>query len=230
MAQLDQDRYRRLTQPFVYGTDDGVFLDTTNNQVVVILGGTVVARADATGITADLEFSGEARGDLLRRGASGWEVVAKGSAYQHLTMGSAGTDPGWADDPLVTTVTLTPTTIAGNSAGDLGHADGVELVAAVSGKIIQPVACVINYTFGVAAYTDGGNIQPGYKDGTGIMTLTAAATSLGAGADCIMLLSPLTGAALVNKALVLRAAAAFTAAAGQTGTASVKTYYRLLSA
>ena len=228
MSQLDPARYKRLTVGSTYGSDDGLYHDVTNDQICAVLGDTVVARFDATGMAGDLEFTSEANGDILVRVAGVWTRLAKGTAYQHLAMPAAADVPAWADDTLVTTVTLTPTTIAGNSAGDLGHADGVELVPAVANKIIAPVACVINYTFGVAAYTDGGNIQPGYKDGTGIMTLTSAATSLGAAANCIMLLSPLTGAALVGKALVLRAAAAFTAAAGQTGTASVKTYYRLV--
>jgi len=153
-------------------------------------------------------------------GNTGW--VAYESAASVTSAISAATEI------LSTTVALSKTVIVGDSAGDIGHADGVVLVAAVSGKIIAPVSCVIAYTFDTAAYTAGGNIQPGYKDGTGIMTLTSAATSLGAAASCIMLLSPLTGAALVNKALVLRAAAAFTDPGTAAGTASVTTHYRLL--
>jgi hypothetical protein len=72
MAQLDQDRYLRLSKSFTYGQDDGLFWDRTNTQLVLVLGDTIVGRVDATGITADLEFSSEARGDLLRRDASAW--------------------------------------------------------------------------------------------------------------------------------------------------------------
>src|SRR3990167_354982 len=74
MAQLDPDRYKRLTRGnSAYGRDDGLFWDNTNSQVVVVLNDAIVARIDATGITADLEYSGETRGDIQRRSATAWE-------------------------------------------------------------------------------------------------------------------------------------------------------------
>jgi hypothetical protein len=44
-----------------------------------------------------LDFIGSvARGDILFRGASGWQRLAAGSAGQVLTTGGAGADPSWA--------------------------------------------------------------------------------------------------------------------------------------
>jgi hypothetical protein len=91
MAQLDRDRYKRLTRGnTVYGQDDGLFWDATASQLVVVMGDAVVARIDAGGIAADLEVSGNARGDLLRRGDTALErLAAKGSGT---FVGGDGTD------------------------------------------------------------------------------------------------------------------------------------------
>jgi hypothetical protein len=73
MAQLDPDRYRKLSINARYGTSDGLYYDADNNTLVLALGDTVVDVITATGSTADLEVTSEARGDILRRGASAWE-------------------------------------------------------------------------------------------------------------------------------------------------------------
>jgi hypothetical protein len=80
VTQIDQNRYRRLGQPFEYASSDGVYKDTTNNTIVIVLGGTILSVHTSSGSTADLELSSEARGDLLRRGAAAWErFTAKAS-------------------------------------------------------------------------------------------------------------------------------------------------------
>lgn len=77
MAQLDSDRYKRLSRGnSAYGRDDGLFYDSDTGEVVVVLNDAIVARVGTTGITADLEFSSEARGDILRRNASSWGRLA----------------------------------------------------------------------------------------------------------------------------------------------------------
>jgi hypothetical protein len=248
MSQLNADQYLQLTKSQTYGQSDGLYWDKTNSQLVMVIADAIVARIDTTGITADLEFSGEARGDILRRGASAWEKYSAKTAGQILC--GDGTDliaAAMSGDATISaagavtlanpqrtiqssTVTLTPDTIVGNSAGDIGHADGVELVAAVASKIILPVAVVINYTHGVAAYTDGGNITAGYKDGSSATGAIAALASFAAAASSVHCSVPTSGSALVNKALVLRSAAAFTNPGTATGTAAVKTYYRLIDA
>lgn len=293
MTQLSSSQYIRLSQPKDYASSDGLYYDKTNNKLVIVDGGTIRAYIDANGIQADFELSGEARGDISRRGASAWEAhsaktsgqllggdgtdvksmpvtgdvslahsagnlvstvanltqagqaagdliyrdaaatfarLAKGTAGQGLSMNAAENAPVWTDSGgLISTVTLTPTTIEGNAAGDLGHANGVQLVAGVASKVIVPTAVSINFTYGTAAYADGGNLSVGYAGGGAITGVISAAASLNAVASNINLLFPLEGLALVNTALVLRSAAPFTNAGGATGTASVKTHYRLLT-
>lgn len=73
MAQLSPNRYKRLTSGPTYGQSDGLYWDATNSQLVLVMGDAIVARVDASGISADLEVTNEARGDILRRGASAWE-------------------------------------------------------------------------------------------------------------------------------------------------------------
>jgi len=120
--------------------------------------------------------------------------------------------------------------IVGSSAGQLGEANGVTLVAAVANKVIAPLAILVNYARDTAAYTGGGNVTAGYADGAAATGLVSAAALFGAAASSIQALAPLSGAALVNKALVLRAASAFTQPGTAAGIAVVTTYYRLIDA
>lgn len=61
------------------------------------------------------------------------------------------------DDTIyVAEVSISAAEIVGTAAGDLGHADGVELVAAPgAGKALQFVDAVIIYDYDTAAYTGG---------------------------------------------------------------------------
>jgi hypothetical protein len=247
MAQLSSTQYKRLTTGPTYGQSDGLYWDATNSQLALVIGDAIVARIDAAGIAADLEVTSEARGDILRRGASAWERLSAKTSGQVLvgngtdiasvavsgdaTLSSSGTLALASPQRLLSTsVALTDALIVGNAAGDIGHADGVELVAAVASKIIEPTAVVISYTHATAAYTDGGNVTAGYKDGGAATGLIAAANLFGAAASSVSVLRPLSGAALVNKAFVLRSSAAFSNPGTAAGTASVTTYYRLISA
>jgi hypothetical protein len=248
MSQLSSTLYKRLTGPMVYGQSDGLYWDVTNSQLVMVLGDAIVARVDATGITADLEVSGNARGDLMRRGAAAWEsLVAKAAGQIVIGDGTDVISAAVSGDLAsisaagavtlanpqklqVATVNLTETTIVGNSAGDIGHAAGVTLVAAVASKVIVPIAISINYTYATAAYTAGGNLSAIYVGGAAATGTVAAATSLGAGASNVNELRPVSGAALVNTALALVSSAAFTQPGTAAGTATVTTYYRLIDA
>lgn len=90
MSQLDPSRYVKASSGTVYGQSYGIYWDKTNSQLVLAIAGTVIARADATGITADLEVADNIRGDLLRRGASALERFAAKTSGQ-VVMGD-GTD------------------------------------------------------------------------------------------------------------------------------------------
>jgi hypothetical protein len=248
MTQLSPNQYKRLTGPVTYGQSDGLYWDNTNSQLVLVMGDSVVARIDSSGITADLEVSGEARGMLIRRGSSAWEGVSAKTAGQIVigdgtdvisaavsgdlaSVSAAGAVTFANPQKLqVSTVNLTKALIVGTDAGDIGHAAGVTLVAAVASKIIEPIAIVINYTFDTAAYTAGGNISAIYAGGAAATGICSAANSLGAAASNINVLRPLSGLGLVNTALALTAASGFTDPGTAAGTAVVKTYYRLIDA
>src|SRR3990167_5066357 len=138
MAQLDPDRYKRLTRGnSAYGRDDGLFWDNTNSQVVVVLNDAIVARIDATGITADLEYSGETRGDIQRRGATAWERHVALTAGQVL-MGD-GTDvlsQAISGDVALSgagLATVTDLTLASEARGDIARR-GASVWAAHSAK------------------------------------------------------------------------------------------------
>lgn len=80
MTQLDPARYKRLTVGSTYGSDDGLYHDVTNDQICAVLGDTIVARFDATGMAADLEFTSEANGDILRRVGGVWAALSAKTA------------------------------------------------------------------------------------------------------------------------------------------------------
>ena len=222
--------------------------DGTDIVSVAVSGDVALSSAGAATVT-DLTLTSEARGDVVRRNASAWGVVsAKTSGQVLLGDGTDVISAALSGDVSAvsaagsvtlanpqrtieaTTVNLTNTTIVGNSAGDLGHAAGVTLVAAVASKIIEPIAIVINFTFATAAYTDGGNVSAKYSGGVDATGVCSAANSFGAAASKINVLRPLSGLSLVNTDLVLVAASAFTDPGTAVGTAAVKTYYRLIDA
>lgn len=248
MTQLNPSQYKRLTASMTYGQSDGLYWDSTNSRLVLVIGDAQAAVVDSTGITADLEVSGNVRGDLLRRGASALERFAAKTAGQvvigdgtdvisaalsgDVSAVSAAGSVTLANPQrlLSATVAIPKTAIVGTDAGDLGHAAGVQLVAGVASKIIEPIAIVLNYTYSTAAYTDGGNISAIYSGGAAATGVIAAASSLGAGASNISVLRPLSGLALVNTDLRLVSAAGFTDPGTAAGTISATTYYRLIAA
>ena len=248
VAQLDPTQYKKLTAGMVYGQSDGLYWDNTNSRLILVIDDTTVAVIDSTGITADLEVSGNVRGDLLRRGASALERFAAKAAGQVIigdgtdvisaalggdvsTVSSAGSVVLANPQRLLSaTVAIPKTAIVGTDAGDLGHAAGVQLVAAVATKIIEPIAIVLNYTFDTAAYTAGGNVSAIYQGGAAATGVVTAANSFGAAASNINVLRPLSGLALVNTDLRLIAASGFTDPGTAAGTISATTYYRLISA
>jgi hypothetical protein len=97
MSQLDADQYLRLTPEITYGQSDGLYYDRTNVLLVLVMADAVVWSVDATGAmlagaleAADLNISGQARGDILRRGAAAWERLAAATSAQILV--GDGTD------------------------------------------------------------------------------------------------------------------------------------------
>lgn len=130
---------------------------------------------------------------------------------------------------LYATKTLGAAEIVGSTAGTLGHADGVTLVTAVSGKHILPVDVVVVFTFATAAYTAGGNTYISHGSvGTLTGSLTAGA-SFGRSSSGYWVYRPSSSAmTTTGKNLAIVADAAFTQPGTAASTAIVYTYYRLV--
>lgn len=249
MTQLDSSRYKRLTGPLSYGQSDGLYWDGTNSQLVMVMGDAVVARIDATGITADLEFASEAQGDILRRGASAWERHAAATSGQVLvgdgtdltsvavsgdaTLAASGALALGSNLVKVATGEISAADIVATDAGKLGHANGYPLLAAVgSGYVPEFIACALFYDFDTAAYTAGGNTTVNLSGGGAAQSdPVSAANCLGAAADKLVLLRPPTasaGVAMVDNAgLNLVAAVAFTDPGTAVGVLRYALMYRV---
>lgn len=216
MAQVNPSNYVHLD--YYRGRSDGWYLEKATGNVVLVINGVVSATLGAAPTAGNM---------LVGNGTAYASVAVSGDA----SLSSAGALTLASPQRLQsTTVALTPTTIVGNSAGDIAHAAGVTLVPAVTGKIIVVDSVHIAYTYSTDAYGDGGTLAAIYVGGSACTGTVAAATSLGAGASNVNLLRPLSGAVLASTAVALFASGAFSNAGTAAGTASVTTYYRLVSA
>jgi hypothetical protein len=139
----------------------------------------------------------------------GVEVIDENGAVTadiQATAGSIGSEE-IADSVLkVDKVTLTADEIVGDSAGEIGHSAGAELVAAPgSGKCLEFVSAVLSYTHDTADYTGGGDDNVIQLDTTAVSPAIAGADLLEASADKIVQVSATTGdadvALVANKPL-----------------------------
>lgn len=131
--------------------------------------------------------------------------------------------------------TLTATTIVGTSAGDLGHASGVELVAAPgAGFALQFIRAIAIYDFATAAYTGGGD-DTSIRIGGGGAAITGIVTSanlLGASGDKIVRFDPLAAAALpvtANAGISINSTTAWTQPGTAAGVVRIYTTYRVIT-
>jgi hypothetical protein len=141
---------------------------------------------------------------------------------------SAKIDPGIIQ---AVTVTLTPTTIVGTAAGDLGHTDGVVLVAAEAGKIHEFISATLSYDFVVAAYTGGADDLVIRQGATAVSAPIAAADLLGDTADDIAFVSALSAAdvKLTANSTLNIASTAWTQPGTAAGTCKVHVLYRTVA-
>lgn len=125
MAQLDPDRYRRLSVPYGYASSDGLYQDTESPSLVLVLGGVIVDVITVAGHTGDLEVTSEARGDLLRRGAAAWERFSAKTSAQILI--GDGTDvvsvavSGDATISAAGALTVADVTVGADATGDVQY-------------------------------------------------------------------------------------------------------------
>lgn len=148
-------------------------------------------------------------------GQIAWDVQAP------IKFGSGEIQSGVDASVLNASGTIASADITGASAGQLAHAQGVELVAAGGAHVInQLVYAIIILDYATAAYTGGGNCSINIGSGGAALTGVAAASIfLTASADSITEFVPLAATKNVyteNKGLNLVAASAPT----QPGTAA----------
>lgn len=132
------------------------------------------------------------------------------------------------------TGSISAANIVGTGAGQLGHANGVVLQAAPGANVaLQPIAFGLYYTFGVAAYTAGGNLTVNWGAGGAALTgLVSAANSVGAASSKAVMFFPLAtaGVAIVsNMSLNLVSSVAFTQPGTATGTIAWELWYRTMA-
>jgi len=177
-------------------------------------------------------------------GSSGANVLGPGAViiYNGVWYFNSGTkaSPVWSElqiGPSLlkrATGTISSANITGTAAGQLGHANGVPLVAAPGASVaLMPVALGMYYTFNTAAYGAGGNVSLNWGAGGAALTgVVSAANSLGAASSKAVMFFPLStaGVAIVsNASLNLVAAAAFTNPGTAAGTISWELWYRKLT-
>lgn len=132
MAQLDPDQYRQLTRGVLYGYSYGVFLDIVNGLVVVAINDNIIFSIDSSGTilagaleAADLNISGQARGDILRRGAAAWERLSAKDSGKILV--GDGTDvvavavSGDATLSSAGALTVADVTVGSDATGDIQY-------------------------------------------------------------------------------------------------------------
>jgi hypothetical protein len=128
-------------------------------------------------------------------------------------------------------VAISSAAITGTAAGQLGHADGVVLVADPGAtKVVEFVSAVLIYDYAGAGYATGGDITVNSNGGAALSGIVSAANSLGSTSDKLVRFSPLStiGVAMTaNKGLNLVAASAFTNGGSATGVVRVKVAYRV---
>lgn len=128
---------------------------------------------------------------------------------------------------------ITAAQMVATTANGFGHANGLELVPAQgAGFFLELISTVVAFTFGVAAYTGGGNVTVNMGGGGAALTgLISAANSFGAAASKYFIFQPLAAAVgtgiTVNTGINIVAAAAFTQPGTATGTARVNTTFRV---
>lgn len=129
------------------------------------------------------------------------------------------------------TGTITSANITGTSAGQLGHANGVELVAAGGAHVVNEfISAILINDFGVAAYTGGGNTTINIGGGGAALSgLVSNANFIQSAADKIIQFTPLAATFLTlseNTGINLVSASAPTQPGTAAGVFRYKVSYR----
>lgn len=167
-------------------------------------------------------------------------IFALGAVITDLSTGIKYTNTGTVAVPVwarsgaaaeVVTMSLTPAQIIATTAGSLSHAQGLIVVpAAPTGFVNIFERAIVSYTFGVAAYTGGGNTTFNIGAGGAALTGLIATTTLWQNASSIIqMFVPLSTVAVpVTKetSINLVTASAITNPGTATGTAKIVVWYK----
>ena len=220
--------------------DGYIFVGNASNvaTAVAVSGDVAITRAGVTTVS-DLTITSEARGDLLRRGASGWErfaaktdgsVVAGDGTDVSLRTISAVLAAGGLPILSKASITLSATgagatgAIVGNAASSLGNASGVEILASSSGKVRIPLMVAASYTYAGAPYTDGAVLDV-YLGGTKLLSLAALPGQVANRQDFA---PPTVGGTALDAAaqsLYVKCGIAWTQPGSAAGTIGITAYY-----
>lgn len=168
---------------------DGDSLETKVNSVTiskVSSSGMVIEK-----LTTEELTSGELATNTINEGISGAGVTVDG-----VTLKDGGVLLSPSVVQYVDEVTISSDDIVGTAAGDLGHANGVPLVAAPgSGLALEFVSATLIYDFDTAAYTGGAGDDLVIRIGsTSVSPAVATADLITAAADQIVHLRALAAA------------------------------------
>ena len=125
--------------------------------------------------------------------------------------------------------------ITGTAAGQLGHAQGYELVPAYgTDKVVEFISAILSMDFSVAAYTGGGNTTINIGEGGAALSgLVSNANFIQAAADKIIMFVPLAATFLTlvsNRGLNLVSASAPTQPGTAAGVIKFRVVYRVFDA
>lgn len=152
MSQVDPDQYRIIKSVYVNAVQYAVAWDKTNSLLALLIDGTAVFTINSSGTilagaleAADLNVASQARGDILRRGASAWERIS-GKDSGKILLGD-GTDiisaavSGDATIGAAGALTVTDVTVGSDAAGDLLYKSSATALARLAkgtgGQLLQ---------------------------------------------------------------------------------------------
>jgi hypothetical protein len=215
VANLDTSNFSASGSPVYLSTTAGGFTQTApsaTNSVVQPVGFVLVKDAavgqifwyvspvrkiSSNGANVTLDAANLDGVTLDANGAgSTVEVAALGVGTAQLAALSVTAAKMAANTLQIATGTITAANIIGTSAGQLGHANGVVLLAACAAKAINEfVALILSNDFLTAAYTAGGDLSVNIGAGGAALTgVISNANFIQAAADKTIVYTPLAAA------------------------------------
>lgn len=210
MAQIDSDRYKRLSLSFKYNDDNGLFYDNTNGDVVLFRAGDEQKRWTGSGETPDEPFTAiEVTGDITVGGnvelgdgdvnttgdlGGGTATITGAATAGSIDVGDAGT-----------TLQTDKVSLSNDDIKNLAGTQKTLVSAAGANTLIEFVRARFVLTAGSEVLTESDdNMAIKYTDDSGAaVSETVEATGfIDSAADTSIDVQPATSAAVANSAAV----------------------------